>query len=262
MGMESAVGRHFTSQLNRNFYGARIAYAASQKKEPAMKLPRRGFLYLAAGAAAQPAFSRTATAQAYPTRPVRWIVGFAPGGGNDIVARLMGQWLSERLGQPVVIENRPGAATSIATETVVRAPPDGYTLLFVAPSSAINAILYEKLNFDFVHDIAPVASITQQPQIMLAVPSFPAKTTPELVDYAKAKSEQGQRVLARRRLHQSSRRRAVQDDDWRRNGSCAFQRQQPRADGVVGRTSGGVHRLASLLDRVHQERQVARAGGD
>ena len=151
-----------------------------------MKLPRRQFLHLASGAAALPAVSRIARAQAYPSRPVRWIVGFAPGGGNDIVARLMGQWLSERLGQPVVIENRPGAATSIATETVVRAPPDGYTLLFVATSSAINATLYERLNF--IHDVAPVAGIVRIPNVMVVNPSFPAKTVPEFIGYAKSNS--------------------------------------------------------------------------
>ena len=124
-----------------------------------MKLPRRQFLHLAAGAAALPAVSRIARAQAYPSRPVRIIVGFAAGGATDIVARLIGQWLSERLGQPFVIENRPGAGSNIGTEAVVRAPADGYTLLLVAPANAINATLYDKLNFNFIRDIAPVASI-------------------------------------------------------------------------------------------------------
>jgi tripartite-type tricarboxylate transporter receptor subunit TctC len=128
-----------------------------------MKLPRRNFLHLAAGAAALPAVSRIARAQAYPSRPVRWIVGFTPAGGNDIVARLMGQWLSDRLGQPFVIENRPGAGTNIATEAVVNAPPDGYTLLLANLANAINATLYEKLNFHFIHDIVPVAGISQAP---------------------------------------------------------------------------------------------------
>ena len=151
-----------------------------------MELPRRKFLHLAASAVALAATSRIGWSQAYPTRPVRLVVGFPPGGGNDIVARLMGQWLSERLGQPVIIENRPGAATSIATETVVRAPPDGYALLFVAPSSAINATLYEKLNFNFIHDIAPVAGIIRIPNVMVVNPSVPATSVPEFIAYAKS----------------------------------------------------------------------------
>ena len=151
-----------------------------------MKLPRRQFLHLAAGAAAIPALSRFAWAQAYPTRPVRIVVGFTAGGSTDIAARLAGHWLSERLGQSFVIENRPGAGTNIATEAVVRAPPDGYTLVMVGPSSAVNATLYEKLNFVFLRDIAPVASMSRQPQIMLANPSVTAKTVPEFIAYAKA----------------------------------------------------------------------------
>ena len=151
-----------------------------------MKLPRRQFLHLAAGAAVVPAMQRFAWAQAYPSRPVRWIVGFAPAGGVDIIARLMGQWLSERLGQPFVIENRPGAGTNIATEAVVNAPPDGYTLLLSNLANAINATLYEKLNFNFIRDIAPVAGISQAPLIMAVNPSIPAKTVPEFIAYAKA----------------------------------------------------------------------------
>ena len=151
-----------------------------------MKLPRRNFLRLAAGAAALPALARIARAETYPSRPVRIVVGLAPGGANDIVARLMGQWLSERLGQPFVIENRPGAGTNIATEMVVRAPPDGYTLLFVSATSAINATLYEKLNFNFIRDIAPVASIATNPLVMEVHPSVAAKTVPEFIAYAKA----------------------------------------------------------------------------
>jgi len=152
-----------------------------------MKFPhRRKFLHLAAGAAALPFASPVVRAQAYPTRPVRIIVGVPPGGGIDIIARLIGQWLSERLHQPFLIENRPGAGTNIATESVVRAPPDGYTLLMVGPSSAVNATLYDKLSFVFLRDIAPVASLIRQPQIMLANPSVAAKTVPELIAYAKA----------------------------------------------------------------------------
>jgi tripartite-type tricarboxylate transporter receptor subunit TctC len=151
-----------------------------------MKLPRRTFFHLAAGAAALPAVSRIAWAQAYPARPVRIIVGFPAGGGVDIIARLMGQWLSERLGQPFLIENRPGAGSNIATEVVVRAPADGYTLLLVHASNAINATLYDKLNFNFIRDIAPVAGIIVVPNVMVLNPSVPAKTVPEFIAYAKA----------------------------------------------------------------------------
>jgi tripartite-type tricarboxylate transporter receptor subunit TctC len=152
-----------------------------------MKLPhRRQFLHLAAGAAALPALSRVARAQTYPTRPVRLIVPVAPGGAYDLVARLMGQWLSEQLGQPFIIENRPSAGTNIGTEAVVRAPADGYTLLLVAAANAINATLYDKLNFNFIRDIAPVAGITRAPEVMVVHPSVPAKTVPEFIAYAKA----------------------------------------------------------------------------
>jgi tripartite-type tricarboxylate transporter receptor subunit TctC len=151
-----------------------------------MKLPRRTFLHLAVGAAALPAVSRIASAQDYPSRPVRYIVSGPAGGGQDILARLMGQWLSEKLGQPFVIENRPGGGTNIATEMVVRAPPDGYTLVSVAPASAINATLYDKLNFNFIRDIAPIAGIIRAPFVMVVNPSFPARTVPEFIAYVKA----------------------------------------------------------------------------
>jgi tripartite-type tricarboxylate transporter receptor subunit TctC len=151
-----------------------------------MKLPRRNFLHLAAGAAALLAVSRFAWAQAYPSRPVRIIVGFAPAGGTDIMARLIGQWLSERLGQQFVIENRPGAGTNIATEAVVNAPPDGYTLLLACLPNASNATLYDKLNFNFIRGTAPVASIARTPLVMVVNPSFPAETVPEFIKYAKA----------------------------------------------------------------------------
>jgi tripartite-type tricarboxylate transporter receptor subunit TctC len=152
-----------------------------------MKLPyRRQFLHLAAGAAALPAVSRFAWAQAYPSRPVRIIVPVAPGGGIDIVARLIGRWLSERLGQPFVIENRPGAGTNIGTEAVVRSAADGYTLLLVSPFNAINATLYDKLNFNFIRDVAPVAGISRESNVMVVNPSVPAKTVPEFIAYAKA----------------------------------------------------------------------------
>jgi len=151
-----------------------------------MKLPRRRFLHLAAAAAAAlPIVSGIVLAQTYPTRPVRLIVPFGPTGATDITARLIGQWLSERLGQQFVIENRPGAGSNIGTEAVVRAAPDGYTLgLFGAPS-AINATLYDKLNFNFLRDIAPVAPIVRFPNIMVVNPSIPSKTLPEFIAYAK-----------------------------------------------------------------------------
>jgi tripartite-type tricarboxylate transporter receptor subunit TctC len=151
-----------------------------------MKLPRRKFLHLAAGAGALPAVSRIARAQAYPTRPVRIVAPFAAGGPADILARLIGQWLSERLGQPFVIENRPGAAGNIGTEAVVKSPPDGYTLLMVGSFNSINATLYDKLNFNFIRDIAPVAAITRQPLVMAVHPSVPAKTVPEFIAHAQA----------------------------------------------------------------------------
>jgi tripartite-type tricarboxylate transporter receptor subunit TctC len=151
-----------------------------------MKLPRRRFLHLVAGAAALSAVSRIAWAQTYPTRPVRLIVPLAPGGATDIIARVIGQWLAERLGQPFIVENRPGAGTNLGTEAVVRAAPDGYTLLLAAPNNAINASLYDKLNFNFIRDIAPVASLISHPLVMVMNPSVPAKTVPEFIAYAKA----------------------------------------------------------------------------
>ncbi len=151
-----------------------------------MKLPRRNFLHLAASAAALPALSRIACAQAYPTRPVRIIVPLAPAGTVDIIARMMGQWLSGRLGQQFVIENRTGAGTTLGTEAVVRALPDGYTLLMIDVSAAFNATLYDKLNFNFIRDIEPIANVIRVPNIIAARPSFPAKTVPEFIAHAKA----------------------------------------------------------------------------
>ncbi len=151
-----------------------------------MKLPRRQFLQLAAGAAALPAAAPLAWAQAYPTRPVHVIVPFAPGGDTDFVARLIAQSLSEQLGQQFVVENRPGAGTNIGTEAVVRAAPDGYTLLLCSPPSTINATLYEKLNFNFIRDIVPIASIIRAPFVMEVHPSVPAKTVADFIAYAKA----------------------------------------------------------------------------
>jgi tripartite-type tricarboxylate transporter receptor subunit TctC len=151
-----------------------------------MKLPRRKFLHVAAVAAALPAVSRSAWAQTYPARPVRIIVATGPAGAPDILARLVGQWLSERLGQQFVTENRPGGGNNIGTEAVVRAPPDGYTLLLVDPSASINATLYDKLNFNFIRDIATVAGLVRMPLVMVVHPSVPATTVPALIAYAKA----------------------------------------------------------------------------
>ena len=151
-----------------------------------MKLSRRTFLHLAAAATALPAMPRAASALDYPTRPVHLIVGFPPGGGADIIARLIGQSLSDRIGQPIVIENRPGAGTNLAVEAVVRAPPDGYTLLQVVAANASNATLYQNLSFDFVRDIKPVASFSRGAFVMVVNPSFPAKTVAEFIAYAKA----------------------------------------------------------------------------
>ena len=151
-----------------------------------MKLPRRQFLHLAAAAAALPAVSRIARAQTYPTRPVRLIVGWPPGGAADLFARLIGQPLSERLGQQFVIENRPGAGGNLAVEAVLKAAPDGYTLLMIGSNNAFNATLYDNLSFNFVRDIAPVASIYRGPGVLVVHPSFPAKSVPELIAYAKS----------------------------------------------------------------------------
>jgi len=154
--------------------------------QPPHLLGRREFLHLAAGAAALPVASRFAFAQSYPTRPVHVIVGFTPGGVPDILARLMGQWLPERLGQQFVVENRPGAGGNIGTEVVVRAPADGYTLLLAGSPNAINATLYDKLSFNFIRDVAPVAGIIRTPLVMVVHQSFPANTVPEFIAYAKA----------------------------------------------------------------------------
>src|SRR5215510_6716118 len=151
-----------------------------------MNLARRKFLHLAGGAAALPAVSRVSCAQTYPSRPVRLIVPLAPAGGTDILARLMGQWLSERFGQPLVIDTRPGAGGNIGTEAVVRAPADGYTLLMAGTFNAINATLYDKLNFNFIRDIAPVAGVSRGPNVMVVHPSVAAKTVPEFIAYTKA----------------------------------------------------------------------------
>jgi len=151
-----------------------------------MALDRRRFLGIAAGAAALATDGQMARADTYPSRPLRFVVGFPAGNASDVLARLTGQWLSDRLAQKLVVENRPGAGGNIGTEVVVRAPPDGYTLLLILTSNAMNTTLYEKLNFDFIRDIAPVASICRNPYVMTVTPSLPAKTVPEFIAYAKS----------------------------------------------------------------------------
>src|SRR3984893_6053884 len=164
----------------------RYAVADYSREGNVVKLPRRTFLHLTTGVAALPALPRIGAAHAYPSRPVLIIVGFAAGGTFDLTARLTSQWLSQRLDQQFIVENRPGAGTNIATEAVVRAPADGYTLLLGGAVNAINATLYEKLNFDFMKDIAPIASLIRFPNVIDLNPSFPAKTIPEFIAYAKA----------------------------------------------------------------------------
>jgi tripartite-type tricarboxylate transporter receptor subunit TctC len=181
-----SAGEH--SEIRSDKVGARAAlrYAHLYRRERTMKLRRRRFLHLAAGAAALPAVSRVAAAQTYPTRPVRIIVAFAAGSTSDIAARLIGQRLSDKLGPQFVIDNRPGAGGNIGTELVVKSPPDGYTLLEVASANAINATLYDKLNFNFVRDIVPVASIIRIPLVLVVHPAVPANTVPEFITYARA----------------------------------------------------------------------------
>jgi tripartite-type tricarboxylate transporter receptor subunit TctC len=210
-----------------------------------MGLARREFLLAAAGAAALPVASRVAKAQAYPARPVRLIVATAAGGGNDITARLMGQALSERLGQPFVIENRPGAGGNLGTEAVVRAPADGYTLLLVSSGNATNAALYDKLTFDFMRDLAPVAGIMRVPEIMALNPSVPAKTVPEFIAYAKANPG-----------------KVNMDDVGRRDGSRSLSRDGACAPGPALRTGADRVRLDSIHDRVRQSRHALCVGSD
>jgi tripartite-type tricarboxylate transporter receptor subunit TctC len=207
-----------------------------------VKLPRRQILHLAAGAAALPAVSRIASAQTYPARPVHIIVGYAPGGSTDIVARLIGQWLSARLGQQFIIDNRPGASGNIGTELVVRAPPDGYTLLMALSSDAINATLYENLNFNFIRDITPVGGIVRVPNVMEVNTSFPAKTVPEFIAYAKANPG---------KINQASGGIGV---------PRAVSRRGARADRSTRRAGAGDVRPFALVNRAYQIRQAARVG--
>ena len=216
-----------------------------------MKLPRRTFLRLTAGAAALPAISRIASAQAYPTRPVRIIVAFAAGGGVDITARLIGQWLSERLGQSFVTENRPGAGGNIGTEAVVNAPPDGYTLLLATVPNAVNGALYGKLNFSFIRDIAPVAGVIRVPMVILMNPSLPARTVPEFIAYTKANP--GKVNMASAGIGSAPHlRRAVQCDGWRQIGPRTVSRPRSCPYRFAGRSGASPIRYHARDDRLYQ----------
>ena len=221
-----------------------------------MKLPRRKFLQLAAGAATLLILSRSAQAQSYPSRPVRLIVPLAPGGATDIIARLIGQWLSERLGQPFVIENRPGGGGNVGTEAVVRAPADGYTLLMAGPAQAINATLYDKLNFHFIDDVTPVAGIIVVPNVLVVNPSVPVKTVPELVAYAKANPRNLN--MASAGIGSVMSPASCSNHDWHRHGSRAvpWRARPDRFDRWAG--AGHVPRHC-LIDRVYQGWKAACA---
>ena len=226
-----------------------------------MVLPRRQFLRLATSAGALAVFSGFARAQTYPARPVRIVVGVAAGSAPDIFARLMGQWLSDRLGQPFVIENRPGGGTNIATEAVVRASPDGHTLLLVGAPNAINATLYDKLNFNFLRDIAPVGSIVNSPEVLVVHPTVPAKTIPELIAYAKANPGKLSYGVSWCWVRTSYVRRTVQIDGRYRHDPRALSWRGTGDDRPHrGTGAGHVHR-AGRGDRAHQKRQGPRAGG-
>ena len=227
-----------------------------------MKLPRRTISASGRGrcrAAGRVAHREGASLSDAAGAHHRWL---SAGGATDIIARLMGQWLSERLGQPFIIENRPGAGSNIATEAVVRAPADGYTLLLVAPANAINATLYDKLNFNFIRDIAPVAGIVRVPIVMEVNPSVPAKTVPEFIAYAKANPGKINMASSGNGTATACGRRAVQDDDRRRHGPRALSRRGACADRSARRAGAGDVRLHDRVDRAHQGRQAARAGGD
>jgi tripartite-type tricarboxylate transporter receptor subunit TctC len=227
-----------------------------------MKLPRRNFLHLAAGAAALSALPHIAWAQAYPSRPVRLIVPAPAGGGYDIAARLISQFLSERLGAPFIVDNRPGAGSNIGTETVVRAPPDGYTLLLVAAANAINATLYEKLNFNFIRDIAPVATIFGVPNVMVVHPLVSARTVPEFIAHAKANpgklnmasAGNGTTPHLAGELFKMMARVDMVHVPYRGGG--------PALTDLLGGAGAGVLRPHAPIDRAHPVWQAAGAGGD
>src|SRR6516165_10446249 len=227
-----------------------------------MKLPRRRFLHLAAGVAALPALSRVARAQSYPTRPVRIVVGFAAGGAFDIAARTMGQWLSDRLGQPFIIENRPGGSTNIATEAVIRAPPDGYTLLLGGGTNAVNATLYEKLKFDFIKDTTPVAGIIRFPQRYRGDPIVSGEDHSRVDRPCQGQSGQDQLCVPWRRDHPASLRRTAQDAGQRQHCSRALPRSNARAGRPAGWKRANDICAAARIDRACQGGQTARPSGD
>ena len=265
-GSGDAVGRHPTQTFNlRRLFASRararlrVRHCEDQRGN-AMKLPRRNFCIWPRVLPRCRPSSRFAWAQAYPSRPVRIIVPFPAGQATDTIARLMGQSLLERLGQPFVIENRPGAGGNIGTESVVRATPDGYTLLLVGLSNAMNATLYKKLNFNFIRDIAPVASIGGAPYVMVINPSVPAKTVPEFIAYAKANPSKINMAIVRQRVRVPCLRRTVQDDDRYQPGPRSVSRRLRSRS--AQRTGAGRFRHHILVHPVHQGRHAARAGGD
>src|SRR5215468_505103 len=232
------------------------------EREVEMKLPRRNFLHLAAGTAALPSMSRFAWAQAYPSRPVRVVVGAPPGGGHDVFARLMGQWLSERLGQPFVIDNRPGASENIATEAVVRSSPDGYTILLVTTTNAINTTLYEKLSFNFNRDIASVASIHSSARSHGGEPLDSIEHASRVHRLCQGQSQQAQYGVGRYWNPLPYGRRAVQDDDRCRHGARAVSRGGASAHRSDQRAGAGDVRRLGVVNWAHQGRQAARVSGD
>jgi tripartite-type tricarboxylate transporter receptor subunit TctC len=230
--------------------------------EGTVTFPRRTFLHLAAGTAAFPALSRVAAAQAYPTRTVRIMVGFVAGGTSDILARLMGQWLSERLGRQFVIENRPGASGNIATEAVVRASPDGHTLLLVAGAQTVNATLYDKLSFSFIRDIAPVASISRQPNVLVVNSLFPVKSIAAFIAYAKANP--GKINMASAGIGAPSH---IAGEMFKmmtgvNNGPRALSWRRACVDRSARRTGTDLLQPNGWDDRVHQGRHAAPASGE
>jgi tripartite-type tricarboxylate transporter receptor subunit TctC len=232
------------------------------ERATAMTLSRRRFLHIAAAASSLSLISPTAEARTYPSQPVRLISGFPAGGVNDILARLMGQRLSDRLGQPFVVENRPGAGSNIGTELVVRAPPDGNTLLLVATPNAINAALYEKLSFNFIRDIVPVASIMRQPQVMLVNSSFPAKTVPEFIAYATTNPGKINMASAGNGNSSHVSGELFKMMTGHQYGPRALSWRSARADRSARQTGAAIFRGHSFVDRVHQGRQAACACGD